>query len=669
MGSIRLLATLLATLGVLSWAPSGAFGETGPATSSDGHGDNIKRYYSLDWDSAPKALTEFPSAGGVAPVGPLPGIAPPTGVKPPNVIQASPSPVLNVPQGGKTLYFGQIYGQRVIDGQIKLVGCNIEIYTSTPAPTRTITYGLGLQCNRTDVRGTGIAHLGEYPNIRALGAGSEFNINRNGGGQFEYSPYQRWDRESETQLQRVYAYFSLTIDGLDNVDGWLTAPTAGGAADTVRCSSTLKRNLTCEIITTGYPFVLDDNFSCTSGEVCSLAKSVTDTANRVVADVQRTADASLAEARAIQERLTDEEGVEQEAITLDNVAFTRRPHCIGQNEPGLTVVYMRPSDQPSTARASAPVIRRIIGQANARVFADARISSNGRVGADLRVQCNGRGLLAIGSVRSDVSAASRFDLQAVGRNLRAAGYAATNRKYLVFWDGLAPEDDLGGIAQIPSRDGQTDSLPGPQSVNNTGGQYGTVYRTTPNGNGTGWTFRVALHEASHMMGAVQRDATNSTSFFHCTDGADIMCYDDKSPEAKGFSESRCTTANDNFPGDRTGPYDCGFDDYFNAGEPTAPTNYLSNHWNIGDKDHNAYLQFSVAAGARTAIRARIVNSAPTPAGGSRPPATQRSPLPRGTSRERYVPGIGRARRLPNGLFVIKDGNRLILTHGPDPALK
>lgn len=87
--------------------------------------------------------------------------------------------------------------------------------------------------------------------------------------------------------------------------------------------------------------------------------------------------------------------------------------------------------------------------------------------------------------------------------------------------------------------------------------------------------RALLHEMSHTMGAVQAAAPNSTSAGHCTDGLDIMCYPDGSPEAAGYNPNVCS------PAEMAGmffAYDCNNDDYFNA-SPSGGS-YLANKWNV-----------------------------------------------------------------------------------------
>jgi hypothetical protein len=92
--------------------------------------------------------------------------------------------------------------------------------------------------------------------------------------------------------------------------------------------------------------------------------------------------------------------------------------------------------------------------------------------------------------------------------------------------------------------------------------------------------RALLHEMSHTMGAVQASAPNSTSAGHCTDGRDVMCYDDGSPEGAFYSDSVCN------PGAIAGisrSFDCNNNDYFNPSPATG--SYLDQKWNVFDSKY------------------------------------------------------------------------------------
>lgn len=176
-------------------------------------------------------------------------------------------------QPGQSIYFGQVYGSK--NGAA--IGCNVDIASDVPDPTRGITYGIALSCNNPAIHGTGISHLGEASPtpLRGLQAGSFFGVSGGYDLPINYrSPPQYYSRESETQTEQIYAYFDLTIDGVDGVDGWLTPPAQGGAVSQIKCNSILKRTLTCELVSDPFPFVPNGSTRCASGDACVAANSV-----------------------------------------------------------------------------------------------------------------------------------------------------------------------------------------------------------------------------------------------------------------------------------------------------------------------------------------------------------------------------------------------------------
>jgi hypothetical protein len=122
-----------------------------------------------------------------------------------------------------------------------------------------------------------------------------------------------------------------------------------------------------------------------------------------------------------------------------------------------------------------------------------------------------------------------------------------------------------------------DDGPGESNLNNSDGLIAAA--ATSSGAIDEWVSAslpaLLLHEMTHTMGAVQESAPHSTSAGHCTDGFDVMCYDDGSPEGSGYSADVCTV--DGISGIGA-PYDCNKDDYFNPAP--APASYLDTHWNV-----------------------------------------------------------------------------------------
>jgi hypothetical protein len=88
-----------------------------------------------------------------------------------------------------------------------------------------------------------------------------------------------------------------------------------------------------------------------------------------------------------------------------------------------------------------------------------------------------------------------------------------------------------------------------------------------------------LHEITHTLGAVFDSAPHTTGNGHCTDGADVMCYDDGGPNAGDYGTTACPALTSAQAG-MTQTYDCGRDDYFDP-DPQSGS-YLATHWNTFD---------------------------------------------------------------------------------------
>jgi hypothetical protein len=124
-----------------------------------------------------------------------------------------------------------------------------------------------------------------------------------------------------------------------------------------------------------------------------------------------------------------------------------------------------------------------------------------------------------------------------------------------------------------------DDRPGAQNVNNVGGVFATLWvpngQSAPGVNPDGWWPEGMLHEMTHNLGAVQESAPHATTAGHCTDGYDLMCYDDGS-----IDPFPLTVDCPEIAGVMTQRYDCGSDDYFNVAPATGT--YLATHWNVYD---------------------------------------------------------------------------------------
>src|SRR4051812_24602515 len=166
----------------------------------------------------------------------------------------------------------------------------------------------------------------------------------------------------------------------------------------------------------------------------------------------------------------------------------------------------------------------------------------------------------------DVSLSGR--LARLRNDLRPLVAYRTQRDYLVYADRMYAGDGSAGAGTVIF-----DSRPGPENVTNMGGLFAFVF-----GDGSA-SFspsadraQAALHEITHLLGAVQRDAPHGTEGGHCTQGSDLMCYAD----APGVQmTTTCAAAG-------LKPIDCGGDDYFNPAPPEG--SWLATHWNVYDSE-------------------------------------------------------------------------------------
>jgi hypothetical protein len=169
------------------------------------------------------------------------------------------------------------------------------------------------------------------------------------------------------------------------------------------------------------------------------------------------------------------------------------------------------------------------------------------------------------------------EFDAIASDVHAALSAPSGaRDVFVVADGLST-GSIYGIGQIYDDPSFGTDQPGPSNPHNFGGLTGIMYvlpSTTPNPAGSYPT--VMLHEITHNLGGVQESAPHMTTFAHCTDGEDVMCYRDGSPEEVNYDGNVCPMAGGVIPQ----TYDCGHNDYYNP-DP-APGSYLATQWNVYD---------------------------------------------------------------------------------------
>jgi hypothetical protein len=162
------------------------------------------------------------------------------------------------------------------------------------------------------------------------------------------------------------------------------------------------------------------------------------------------------------------------------------------------------------------------------------------------------------------------------------GTADGPRNVVILADGLSNDSYLFGLGQR-----YRDDDPGPGNLHNLGGLHAILFPPV------GYDPAVApgdefypgfwpegmLHEITHTLGAVQDSAPNTSLGGHCTDGSDVMCYDDGGPNSGSYSATVCSLLSGTQAG-MTQTYDCNNDDYFDP-DPLVGS-YLDTHWNVFD---------------------------------------------------------------------------------------
>jgi hypothetical protein len=191
----------------------------------------------------------------------------------------------------------------------------------------------------------------------------------------------------------------------------------------------------------------------------------------------------------------------------------------------------------------------------------------------------------------------------VNATLAPAGGA---RNVFVLGDGMS-SNGVYGIGEVYDDPSFGTDAPGPSNIHNAGGLTGIMFvEPTTSPDPAGWQPTVMLHEMTHNLGGVQRSAPNSTDFAHCTDGLDVMCYADGSPQQGSYTTSVCPAVS----GAINQTYDCGHNDYYNP-DPVIGS-YLATHWNVYTSAFMAGCsQLGTACGGDIVPTPPVNQSAPT----------------------------------------------------------
>ena len=261
-------------------------------------------------------------------------------------------------------------------------------------------------------------------------------------------------------------------------------------------------------------------------------------------------------------RLRGLAGLEQATSPSAAGAEPASVRCIGDGTSGnrIQAIYARASDVPDRYEDVVTSLREWMAQADQAVWTSAGQTGGGK---RLRFVTDPDCQLDVARVTLTIAGDDNFTLTRT--ELVAKGFTRTDRKYLVWVDAAVGICGLGEV--------YGDTRPGPENRNNRGPMYARVDSPC-------WQY-AELHEIFHNLGAVQRDAPHPSAAWHCTDEADVMCYDD---DASGPIVMTAVC-----PPEHEALLDCGNNDYFSTNPPAG--NYLATHWNTAN---SSFLQNDTA---------------------------------------------------------------------------
>ena len=246
------------------------------------------------------------------------------------------------------------------------------------------------------------------------------------------------------------------------------------------------------------------------------------------------------------------------AITGSAPAQPTAVPCSGDGTSGnrVRVIYAVAPDKPDRYSSVVTAIRQYAAEVN-----DVMMASAAETGGTRNVRWVTDG--SCGLVVDHVVLPKSTDDDSFGNTitaLKAKSYTDPHRKYLIFEDANL----MCGVAEM-----YLDSKASSTNLNNGTADHGLFARvdtgcwnTLPTGHNS------AAHELMHTLGAVQSDAPHKTSYGHCVDEFDTMCYADGSPSIR--MTYPCYFQHEAL-------MDCGHDDYFSTNPPTG--SYLASHWN------------------------------------------------------------------------------------------
>jgi hypothetical protein len=278
-----------------------------------------------------------------------------------------------------------------------------------------------------------------------------------------------------------------------------------------------------------------------------------------------------------------ESAAETAALRPEAVAHAEGTFCSGDGASGprVQLVYANIAGQPDRYPAFAGSFQ-VWAAAMDGVF---NVSA-GETGGGRRIKFVHDAACTPVVNRVTLSPAAGGDFTMTTEELWDAGFDRNDRKYLVWVDANV----YCGIGEVYNDDRA--------AQNNYNNVYGLFSRVD---NGC-WGIAgqsVEAHELMHNLGGVQETAPHGTTYNHCTDERDRMCYADGSGEPL---TQVCPASHENV-------FDCNHDDYFSTAPPAG--SYLAGHWNVANSSWLAAVAPPTVPGAPSGVSAVVGDGAAT----------------------------------------------------------
>jgi hypothetical protein len=239
----------------------------------------------------------------------------------------------------------------------------------------------------------------------------------------------------------------------------------------------------------------------------------------------------------------------------------------------IKVVYSSTAYPASPSAEVVQMLRSIVRRMNSKIVRESFRSSGNTRALSMRVDCDASGAITIHSL--SVGPDDPESIQAAAARSLGSPIGAGSVKYLIF-RATPSYGTAYGFGYGWFNDAWKTASDSNGNLNRILTSSAVIYSGA-------WQVHTTIHELTHAMGAILTPPEGLPPFGssrnHCTDGLDIMCYRDGSPQS--YTETRCPPSTYENP--ISVPMDCGNDTYFNA--LLTAGGWLGEHWNVGGPEN------------------------------------------------------------------------------------